>query len=372
MPAGWRARGVILGGAAFMASETRTEACLRLEDALAVEHPRMMRSLGRSASTFARKRGTPPASVPSQKAELAVPPLSPTKYEELVRHAGFTLLKEVGQDDHGLVYQANDRRGRMVLIRFLKHPFEVDTRAAFARLEKELKGLKHSAVVRVLQLIGDAGSKSVIAVVSEHFAGPTLTEWISQSGLPDPLAATHLVLTLAEALECAQRRLIVHGNMTPENILMDMAGKPHIVGFGLSRFGWRPDVSRPNVQAFVAPELLQSPTIEPTLQSDVFSLGVLLYRLLTGVLPENDASGRYPRTPREVDPELPADLETICLKAMNTDPAARYGTAGEFAAALRRAPAIKRRGLLGRIAGPSKPKRGSTTLEQEKRGDFWK
>jgi serine/threonine-protein kinase len=254
----------------------------------------------------------------------------------------------------------------------LKNPLKAGGSADFAKLQRELKQLKHPAIVPILQLIGDARLGLVVAVVSEYAGGPTLTEWISRLGLPDPIAAARLTLVLAEALEYGGRQLMVHGNLVPESILIGDDGQPRVAGFGLVRLGCRPDASRATVRVYVAPELLQSPGTPPTARSDVFSLGVVFYRLLTGVLPDRDQSDGQLRRPREVNPAIPADFEPICLKAMKADPKARYATAGEFAADLRRVLGTERPGLLGRITGRSKPRRGASTPKPERREDCWK
>ena len=90
------------------------------------------------------------------------------------------------------------------------------------------------------------------------------------------------------------------------------------------------------------------------------------------MLPDRDQGNGHPQPPRAINPQVPADLEAICLKAMAADPAARYATAGELAADLRRFLGVKRPGLLGRITGGSKPKPGTPPSGAEGREDFWK
>ena len=94
------------------------------------------------------------------------------------------------------------------------------------------------------------------------------------------------------------------------------------------------DMSCATVSAYVAPELLQSSGARPTAQSDVYSLGVIFYRLLTGVLPDRGPGDEDTRPPRAINPQVPVDLEAICLKAMLADQCGRYATAGELAADL--------------------------------------
>jgi len=184
------------------------------------------------------------------------------------------------------------------------------------KLEKQLTKLKHPAIMPVVKLIVDAQSGLPYAVVSQYVAGQTLSQWLIQKGLADSVA--RLVLTLAEGLEYARRKNMIHGLLTPEKIRVGDDGSPRITGFGLSRLGCGTGLP------------------EPTAQTDVYSLGAILRQLLAGV------------------PQVPADLETICSKAMATDLATRYATAGELAADLRKYLGIKPPGALGRVLG--KPK----------------
>jgi eukaryotic-like serine/threonine-protein kinase len=251
-----------------------------------------------------------------------LPPYSapPPTADDPLRQAGFTLLEELGQDNYGTVHKARGRLGRIVSIRVLKNPVALAGPAEVARLEKQLIGLKHPAIVPIVKLIYDSQSGRVVALVSKYVEGRTLTQWLSQNGIADAPAAARFVLTLAEALEYAGHKTMIHGILTPEKIQIDDDGSPRITGFGLSQLGCGPKLP------------------EPMAQTDVYNLGAILRQLLTGV------------------PQVPADLETVCMKAMATDPATRYATAGELAADLRKFLGIKPKppGLLGRVLG--KPK----------------
>jgi hypothetical protein len=201
---------------------------------------------------------------------------------------------------------------------------------------------------------------------------PNLTEWISRNGLPDTRAAARLVLVLAETLEYAGRQLVIHGNITADNIYIAADGTPRIAGFSLPQVGCRPAEPTARDRVYVAPELLQAGPAEPSASTDVYSLGVVFYRLLTGVLPDSDQGARGLRPPRAINPQVPVNLEAICLKAMADVPADRYATSGELAADLRRALGIKQPGLLGRITGRSKRKGGGSSAESEQGREFWK
>jgi Ca-activated chloride channel family protein len=297
----------------------------------------------------------------SRHARPVVPsPPPPATPEETLRKAGFELLEKLGEDEHGILYNGRSRRNRSVMIRTLKNAVSLSGSGAFAQLEKELKRLKHPAIVPILKLIGDSQTGEVIAVVSEHFVGPTLRHWLSQAGQPDIRQAAFFVLVIAEAIEYAGRRLMIHGILTPDRILIGDDGKPRITGFGLSRLACRPDVSCATARVYVAPEFVQTPGTRPTGQADVYSLGVIFYRLLTGVLPDRDQCDKHPQSPRAINSQVPVELEAICLKAVAPDPTTRYATAGELAAEMRKFLGIKKRGLLGRLIDPSKPGAPST------------
>ena len=102
----------------------------------------------------------------------------------------------------------------------------------------------------------------MIAVVSEYVAGPTLAERLSRPGPLDSRVSAQFVLTLADALEYAGRRLLVHGNLTPNHILTGEDGQPRISGFDLACLDCGPDISCATARVYVAPELVRSPALD--------------------------------------------------------------------------------------------------------------
>lgn len=162
-------------------------------------------------------------------------------------------------------------------------------------------------------------------------------------------AAAHLGAQAAEALDHAHRTGVVHRDIKPGNLLVDARGKLWVTDFGLARMSDQSDLTLTGdlvgTLRFMSPEQAHAKRIVVDDRTDIYSLGVTLYELLT-LEPAFNGRDRQellrqiaceePRAPRRIDPAIPVELETIVLKAMNKDPNGRYATARDLAADLRR------------------------------------
>ncbi|MGO9465024.1 MAG: VIT domain-containing protein [Isosphaeraceae bacterium] len=303
------------------------------------------------------------------------PPFQTPSADELVRRAGFVLLEETGRDHYGTIHKARDPRGKLVALRLLKNPFDAGSPRKLAMLEKKLTALRHPAIVPILRLIAEpAPTNRVVAIVSEYVSEPTLENWRGKAEPIDTLESARLVLALAEALHHAARRGMVHGLLAPERIRIAAAGAPRIEEFGLASLGCRVDVADVHGWAYAAPELLRASTAPPTERTDIYSLAAVLYRLLTGELPagrieSGPGGGRRQarvrdqfwkaaadvQSPGTTNPQIPTELQTICVKALESDPAARCASWAQLIADLRRFLGIKRPGWLKRRGEESAP-----------------
>jgi Ca-activated chloride channel family protein len=319
----------------------------------------------RGGSLLARRKNVP-ASAPRPPAPPSFLPASP---EDLLRKDGFTLLEAIARDERGTLHKGRDKRGRLVTIRLLKKSVTISSSGGLADGQKRLTGLKHPALVPILKLIGDARSGQVVAVVSDYVAGQTLTDWLSRVRLPDPGLAARLILILAEAVDHANRRGVFFRNLLAHTIWIADDGRPRIDDYGLTYLDTQTASSGTNDRAFVAPELMQDRTRGTTPGADVFSLGVIFFRMLTGVWPDEHVGSDRGQAPGAINSRLPAELEAICMRALAIDPAKRYGSAAKLAADLRAALSVKPEGLLGRIMGKSKSRPDVPAGEKE---SFWK
>jgi tetratricopeptide (TPR) repeat protein/predicted Ser/Thr protein kinase len=269
--------------------------------------------------------------------------------------AGYEIVRELGRGGMGIVYLARQQvADRLVALKQV----HADALAGLAATEREqvLKRfrseaqaagrLTHDHLLPVFE-VGEAGGLPFYTM--PYAAGGSLAALLRDSGPLPPRQAAEKVEGVARAVQYAHEQGIVHRDLKPHNILIGADGRAYVADFGLAKQLDRNDGHTCTGRAlgtlgYAAPEQVRDAS-RAGVASDVYGLGATLYALLTGRPPFQAASDAEvldhvrwhdPVPPRQLNPSVPVDLETIALKCLHKEPARRYASAGDLAEDLRR------------------------------------
>jgi tRNA A-37 threonylcarbamoyl transferase component Bud32/DNA-binding beta-propeller fold protein YncE len=262
---------------------------------------------------------------------------------------GYDLLGVLGRGGMGVVYKARHRRlNRVVALKMILaggHAGEAEL-ARFRTEAEAVARMQHPCVVQVYE-IGEHNGFPYLAL--EYCEGGSLADRLGGTPLP-PAAAAALVEQLGRAVDAAHRQQVIHRDLKPANVLLAADGTPKITDFGLAK---KLDEGGSQTQTgaimgtppYMAPEQAGGRSKEIGPAADTYALGALLYECLTGRPPFRAATTmdtvmqvlhNEPVPPTQLQPKTPRDLETICLKCLQKEPARRYATAADLAEDLRR------------------------------------
>src|SRR5262245_16897870 len=262
---------------------------------------------------------------------------------------GYQVLGVLGRGGMGVVYQARDLSlSRVVALKMVLTGAQAapEQRARFRAEAEALARLRHPHIVQVYAY-GEHQGQPYFAL--EYVEGGSLAERLGGTPL-QPKAAAALVEPLARAVHYAHQHGVVHRDLKPANVLLDLDGTPKVTDFGLAKraeagSGLTASGAVLGTPSYMAPEQAggQSKHVGPL--CDVYALGAILYECLTGAPPFRGPTpldtmllvvSKEPVPPTQLQPKVPRDLETICLKCLRKEPGKRYASAEALAEDLRR------------------------------------
>jgi WD40 repeat protein/serine/threonine protein kinase len=263
--------------------------------------------------------------------------------------AGYDVMGVLGRGGMGVVYKARHvRLNRLVALKVVLAGAHAgpDRLARFHVEATTAARLQHPHIVQIYE-VGEQDGQPFLAL--EYVTGGSLAQRLDGTPQP-PRTAAELIETLARAVQAAHQAGVVHRDLKPANVLLTEEGTPKLTDFGLAKrldvdAGQTPSGTVLGTPSYMAPEQArgQARAIGPA--ADIYSLGAILYECLTGRPPFKAATtldtvlqvmNNEPVPPRQLQPQAPRDLETVCLKCLHKEPGKRYPSAEALADDLRR------------------------------------
>jgi beta-lactam-binding protein with PASTA domain/predicted Ser/Thr protein kinase len=263
---------------------------------------------------------------------------------ETIIDGRYRVISRLGSGGMADVYLAQDQLlGREVAVKVLHHHFSEDQEFVerFRREASSAAALSHPNIVAIFDR-GEWNGTYYIAM--EYVAGRTLKAIVREHGALDPAAAIDIVVQILRAARFAHRRGVIHRDLKPHNVMLDNEGRARVTDFGIARAGASDMTLTGSIMGtaqYLSPEQAQGLSVNES--SDLYSIGVILYELLTGVVPfEGETAvavafkqvSAEPLPPSALNPSLPHSLDAVVLRALAKSPEERYADADELIAAL--------------------------------------
>ncbi len=262
----------------------------------------------------------------------------------------YEILEQIGCGGMGVIYRARQRHSRRIVAVKRVLSYRADSRGALQRFRREAQAVASLDHPNILPIYEVSESEDGLPFFSMKFAEKGSLQENAASLRNEPRKCVQLMAKVADAVEYAHSRGVLHRDIKPGNILLNDRGEPLVSDFGLAKLlDGNNDLTRSlttfGTAGFIAPEQADGAAADVTPAADVYSLGAVLFNVLAGRPPFlgsnpvsviRQASETQAPKLRSLAPSLDRDLETICARCLERDPKARYQSAGDLAADLER------------------------------------
>lgn len=267
---------------------------------------------------------------------------------------GYDIIRRIGSGGQGTVFEAVQKStSRHVALKVIRA--QADQPSHYRRTEREVRLLARLHHPHLVTVYDSGTTADCFYFAMQLVDGQRLDEYVTHRSL-QPRQIVELFIKICDAVLAAHQRGVIHRDIKPANILVDAQGAPHVLDFGLAKLHDHDEqLTQTGVTqagqflgtiAWASPEQVQGNPEDVDIRTDIYSLGVVLYELLTGVPPYDTSHSLHgatenvlktaPLAPGDLNRAVPGDVETITLRCLAKQPQRRYGSVGELVADLRR------------------------------------
>ncbi len=253
----------------------------------------------------------------------------------------YQVLKELGRGGMGIVFQAYDKQLKeQVAIKILS-PLLSNDNDALERLKREVSAARRITHANVIRIHDIAEVNGLHYVSMEYFGGTNLKDYMKQAGHLSIMEAFNIACQVSDGLQAAHAQGVIHRDLKSQNIIISAANQIKIIDFGLAYTQQMQGMTATGLimgtPEYMSPEQVSGKKVDE--RADIYSLGIILYELFTGKVPFTGPSAisigfqqmkDYPPPPASVNPQIPAAVEAVILKALQKNPMHRHRSVVEL------------------------------------------